>query len=652
MSVEFPPDDVAAGPSTSFPDSVDIYATRPVSLSAGSLLPAPSCGASGVVTDPLALRPGDTLDDFQVIAMLGRGGFGTVYRAWQLSLGRQIALKVSACTGQEGRTLARLDHPHIVSVYAESVRDGVRLLCMQYVPSLALDDLIRRLADGSSLWTGGDLLAAVDRSQTVAAEFDPSQLADRQELAKLDHVDAVCFIGSRLADALGHAHRQGVLHRDIKAGNVLVSQYGRPLLVDFNMAETEATLASGDSMFGGTLPYMAPEHLDAFNPLHPAATSAVTAASDQYSLGVLVYELATGRLPFPCASVDGATPFAELLQRLSAARREPQAIWDDPLWPKETGLAAVLRRSLAPEPADRWPSTEDFAATLRETTGLRQSLAVATRSSPLPAWCTRHPFAMLMLAVVLPNIAGSAVNIPYNLLRIVPHDDESTFFLLVNVYNLLVYPICIAVLGAVFLPVCRVWCQAAQLPAGVLEDLRARVLRWPLWAARLAVIGWLPATLFFPWALYSYDRSLSWTQIGHFMVSITISGMIALTYSMLMVACLVAWIFYPRLWVDPAGFRQRAAAEVSPLLPVLRVLPFLAGAIPLVAAILLVRASPRSFSDGEYEAFRLLTTMLIALGMAGFQLAVTATGMARTSIDGFLGKAVTVLCLVVAGGTR
>ena len=135
--------------------------------------------------------------------------------------------------------------------------------------------------------------------------------SDRQELAGLDHVDAVCFIGSRLADALAHAHRQGLLHRDIKAGNVLVSQYGRPLLVDFNMAETEATLASGDSMFGGTLPYMAPEHIDAFNPGHAASTSVVTAASDQYSLGVLVYELAAGRLPFPCEPLGVAGPFAE-----------------------------------------------------------------------------------------------------------------------------------------------------------------------------------------------------------------------------------------------------------------------------------------------------------------------------------------------------
>ena len=106
------------------PDDADIYATRPGGSSAGP--PSPARAVRGVAGDPLALQPGDVLDDFQVIAMLGRGGFAAVYRAWQLSLGRQIALKVSACTGQEGRTLARLDHPHIVSVYAESVRDGLR----------------------------------------------------------------------------------------------------------------------------------------------------------------------------------------------------------------------------------------------------------------------------------------------------------------------------------------------------------------------------------------------------------------------------------------------------------------------------------------------------------------------------------------------
>jgi serine/threonine protein kinase len=603
----------------------DIYATQPGS-SAGSRPPA------GAAADQFGLRPGDLLDDFQVIDTLGRGSFGTVYLAWQRSLGRQVALKVSACTGQEGRTLARLDHPHIVSVYAETVRDGLRLLCMQYVPSLPLDDLLRRLVERSPAWTGAELLAAIDGSHAGAAEFDPAQLADRQELAGLDHVDAVCFVGSRLADALGHAHRQGVLHRDIKAGNVLVSLYGRPLLVDFNMADSRVPL-EGESLFGGTLPCMAPEHLDAFNPTEPASPSAVTDRSDQYSLAVLVHELATGRLPFDTPT-DGR-PLPELLRGMAADRRGCVGLWDDPLWRSETGLKTVLARALAPRPEDRWPSADAFATALRDTIDMRRTLAAARLRNPLPAWCTAHPFATLVAAGVLPNAVGSAVNIPYNLLRIVPAEHEPTFFRLVNAYNLLVYPICMAMLWAVVWPVYLRWRRRGGCPPDDMRELRERVVRWPRWAARIAVVGWLPAAVFFPTMLHWCDCGLEWSRVGHFLVSIGISGMIALTYSMLFVACLVAWVFYPALWRDPSGFRQRAARDVASVLAPLKVLPFLAGAIPLVAAILMVSASPMSFTAGEYEAFRLLTTALIAGGMAGFQLAVTATASARAALAVF-----------------
>ena len=627
MHTDSVPQDGAA-----LPHNDDIYATRPAAASGVPPRPVPDAG--GMQADPLALRPGDLIDDFQVIATLGRGRFGTVHLAWQRTLGRRIALKVSACTGQEGRTLARLDHPHIVTVYSESVRDGVRLLCMQYVPSLALDDLLLRLADRSSSWTGADLLAEIDKSHTATTEFDPAQLADRQELAILDHVDAVCFIGSRLADALGHAHRQGVLHRDIKAGNVLVSRYGRPLLVDFNMAGTDASDADGDSMFGGTLPYMAPEHLDAFHPDHPTAATNVTAASDQYSLGVLLCEIATGQLPFP--RVSGSPPLAERLRLMAADRRRQEVAWDDPPWQAEPGLAAVLRRALAPDPGDRWPSMEEFATALGDTIDLRRTLAAARERNPLPRWCTSHPFASLVAAGVLPNVIGSAVNIPYNLLRIVPAEHEPTFFALVNAYNLLVYPICIAIFWAVVWPVYRQWRQLGSCSPAVMRNLRELVVRWPRWAARIAVVGWLPAAIFFPTMLHRCDCGLEWSRMGHFLVSIGISGMIALTYSMLFVGCLVAWVFYPALWRDAACFRRCAAHDAAVVISPLKVLPFLAGAIPLVAAILLVGASPMSFSEGEYEAFRLLTTALIAGGMAGFQLAVWATASARASLAVFL----------------
>jgi parallel beta-helix repeat protein len=306
------------------------------------------------------------------------------------------------------------------------------------------------------------------------------------------------------------------------------------------------------------------------------------------------------------------------------------------LWRAEPGFAAVLARALEPRPEDRWPSADAFAAALRDTIDFRRTLAAARLRNPLPRWCTAHPFVTLAAAGVLPNVAGSAVNIPYNLLRIIPPEHEPTFFTLVNAYNLLVYPICLALLWAVVWPVYRQWSRRGGLSRDDMRSLRECVVRWPRWAARIAVVGWLPAAIFFPTLLHCCDCGLEWSRLGHFIVSIGISGMIALTYSMLLVACLVAWFFYPTLWRDPTGFRERAARDVAAMLAPLKVLPFLAGAIPLVAAILMISASPRSFSEGEYEAFRLLTTTLIAGGMAGFQLAVMATASARSALTAFL----------------
>ncbi len=91
-------------------------------------------------------------------------------------------------------------------------------------------------------------------------------MRNRELLAGLDWVETVCWIGARLAEALDYAHSHGVIHRDIKPGNIMLNQYGRPLLVDFNLAFQPLDASAGDDRLGGTLAYMAPEHLDAFAP--------------------------------------------------------------------------------------------------------------------------------------------------------------------------------------------------------------------------------------------------------------------------------------------------------------------------------------------------------------------------------------------------
>src|SRR5207302_2986567 len=115
-------------------------------------------------------------------------------------------------------------------------------------------------------------------------------LRDREMLAQCDFIEAVCWLGSRLAEALAHAHSRGVLHRDIKPANILLNHYGRPMLSDFNLAHCERRGLEAEH-FGGTLQYMSPEHLTAFLPEGDSSRVLVDTRSDIYSLGVVLYEL-------------------------------------------------------------------------------------------------------------------------------------------------------------------------------------------------------------------------------------------------------------------------------------------------------------------------------------------------------------------------
>src|SRR5688572_11082230 len=283
---------------------------------------------------PMALLPGAKVDDFEVVRLLGRGAFGHVYLARQVTLDRLVALKISANRGSEGRTMARLEHQHIVQVFSETVEPDFnqRLLCMQLVPGIGLDKLISVLHGGHLgvksekpiEWNGGELLAIIDRSAALPAALDPSALHDREALARMDAVEATAWFGARLAEALDFAHRHGVLHRDIKPANILVNPYGRPLLADFNISSQPLdSEPGGEELFGGTFAYMSPEHLEAFNPSHPAGHDAVTARSDMYSLALVLQQMIEGHMCFPLP--DRKLSLLETLQKLADDRRRPRA---------------------------------------------------------------------------------------------------------------------------------------------------------------------------------------------------------------------------------------------------------------------------------------------------------------------------------------
>jgi serine/threonine protein kinase len=564
---------------------------------------------------------GQLVDDFEILGLLGEGSLARVYLARQVSLGRHVALKVSAARSAEARALAMLEHEHIVRIFSVGTdrARGLRLLCMQYVPGVSLEGLIRRLrSDERRSRCGRTILEAVDALGPHPGAITPAALRDRESLERSDWVEAVCWVGARLAEALAHAHARGVLHRDIKPANILVDPYGRPLLADFNLA-SDPGRDDEAGIFGGSLAYMAPEHLEAFNPQDPTTTEAVDERSDLFSLGVVVFELLTGTRPF--GSAEGPSRATETLRAMAAERRAgpPSARTDLPdLLP---ALDRALRRCLDPDPAQRHPTAVELARDLEGCRELRR-IQGEQPTGPLCRAALRRPAVMLVLATFLPHLLGSSINISYNALQIVgllAVEQQVLFGNLVLAYNALVYPLCMGLAYRLAAPVFRAW-QAVDRSRPIGEEVvavaRRRALGWPMWAVALACAGWLPGGILFPWILDTCSGGSS--PIGpevylHFLASFWLSGLIALTYSFFGVEAIALRVMYPRLWVDARGLRATMRAELGRREPRLAAFQLLASLIPLSGAALLIGLGPEDMT----RTFRTLVGALIVIGMAG-----------------------------------
>jgi serine/threonine protein kinase len=586
---------------------------------------------------PLAMLPGARVDDFEIVRMLGRGAFGHVYLARQLSLDRLVALKVSANRGSEGRTMARLEHQHIVQVFSEKVEPDFnqRLLCMQLVPGIGLEKLIEALhaihagsrSDAPPEWTGSQLLAIIDRSASMPAELDPSALHDREALARMDAVEATAWFGARLAEALDFAHSHGVLHRDIKPANILVNPYGRPLLADFNISsQPVGSESSGDEMFGGTFSYMSPEHLDAFNPGDPTKPEAVTPRSDIYSLGLVLRQLLDGQISFSLPDRGGK--MIDRLRTMADDRRASRPTCRADFPGARMTLERTIARCIEPDPADRFASGAELAEQLDGCRRLRQ----AERQLPPPPAMLRlvvkRPFLWLVLLVLLPQVAGSIVNIAYNSTQIVEQlseAQEALFVKLVIGYNAIVYPLGIAMLVATVYPVWRCWralARAKLLPIGDVQRARRQALRLPRWAAVIVAIGWFPGGFLFPLLISVFEPPLEPHVAAHFIASFCLSGLIALAYSLCGVEFVVLRVLYPGMWRNTRLFSDTARRELAPVATHLRWIQRLAVAIPLLGAMATLALGGEKAND----TFRWLLFGLTALGLLG---SIVAAGVTR-----------------------
>lgn len=257
----------------------------------------------------------DTLGEFEILAELGRGGMATVYLAHDIPLDRKVAIKVmSAALMDEGlaerfrreaRTAAALNHPHIIPVYAVRERSGLLYFVMKFIPGQSLDPIVKSGAPIS--------------------------------------IPMAHIILAQAAAALGYAHRRGVIHRDVKPANIMLDDEGWVVMTDFGIAKVAT--ATGLTMTGvtvGTPAYMSPEQ---------CAGKEVTGASDQYSLGVLAYELITGQKPF-----TATTAMAMMYSHFNDTPAPLRSLRPD----CPPALEEKVLRMLAKAPEDRWPSIEEI----------------------------------------------------------------------------------------------------------------------------------------------------------------------------------------------------------------------------------------------------------------------------------------------------
>jgi serine/threonine protein kinase len=563
--------------------------------------------------------------DFEIVSKLGEGSFGQVFLARQVSLGRHVALKV--IRGQfagdrgEGQLLAGLEHDHIVKVFSAfaDTATGFHGLCLQYVPGADLGMVIRHIhGDGRTPESGKALLAALDALRRGDPGFDPAAMRDRETLATDNFPQAVCRVGERLAEALAFAHSHGILHCDIKPGNILLTPYGRPMLADFNVAFDRTRHTSDGTGYGGTLAYMAPEY---YAVMSGQQGGRADERCDIYSLGVVLYELATGTRPLPLLTTQSAEtvlPGAATALNQPAASATATGATDEPLARVPRELAAVIRRCLDPDPARRYQTAGELAAAL---SGARHLLA-AQRALPTPSahgrWVIAHPAFAIVLAGALPHLVASVMQIEYNAAQIqLDAAQHRVFLFVVVVYNLLAYGLCGGMGVYLVWRVAQGLQRLAELPGPEVDRLRRRSRRLAWQFAAISALGWLPGALVFPLVIDLATGSLPWQVYSHFAVSFALAGVIGVVFSYLGIQYAVFRALLPRLGNPDTYTPAKMWAEVRPLTAAFGPLVMLACGVPLLGAVLLL-----TLDDGPMTfGFRLLVVKLIGLGVAGVWLA-------------------------------
>lgn len=337
------------------------------------------------------LQSGQMLGPYRIITQIGKGGMANVYKAYQASVDRYVAIKVlpsqlaesqefATRFHQEARIIAKLEHPHILPVFDYGESDGVAYFVMRYL--------------------------------------EAGTLRDKMEAGRPLPIKDIDRIFTQLADALSYAHSFGIIHRDLKPANALIDSHGNIFLTDFGIAKllesASPRLTQTDAIMG-TPAYISPEQ---------AQSQTVDQRADIYSLGIILYEMVTGRVPFVAD-----TPLAVLFKHISDPLPLPSLVKPD----IPSSIEQVILKALAKDPKDRFSTADEFVAAwkhaLEETEAVRHApettatptryTAPANQTQPKPApvkpaapksgMPTGWIVGCLAVACLLFSVAGIAV---------------------------------------------------------------------------------------------------------------------------------------------------------------------------------------------------------------------------------------------------
>jgi len=327
-----------------YEEAAQHFMEQPAVVAAATSLNADSASGSFV---------GRTLNQYEIVSLLGAGGMGEVYLALDRRLDRHIALKILPADAtqepdrmdrfiREARAASAINHPNVATIYDIGESEGVHFIAMEYVQGRTLAETIHQHADTA----------------------------------------VIVDVAVQVADALEAAHDKGIVHRDIKPANLMLTPRGQVKVLDFGIAKRAGSdsAVQGDATTGITMPglvvgsvhYMSPEQV---------LGRAIDHRSDIFSLGVVLYKMATGQLPF-----EGRTP-TETMDRILHADPQPAADFNPRIPP---GLERIIRRCLEKEVAGRYPSARDLMTDLHRVSRgeFPSGLAVAERRHNLPVQLT------------------------------------------------------------------------------------------------------------------------------------------------------------------------------------------------------------------------------------------------------------------------